>query len=328
LTGVASGAELSLSFNYFLEAEGAPWDDAEILVSADGGGFTPIASKNNGDLVNGTTDWTEASFDLSVYAGSTIEIKFNFDTLDSVANLFEGWYVDDVVVNDLSDGTHKVSVGPGDVVSGLNFGNYLDIGDDDNYEPNDVPPGYPLPSWTFLSSIDGTGIQKNLDFYEIELPAGAFRFIALLRDDINAGQDLGLALTDATVPINPRALSNTPTPNEIIDITIPFGAFPGGKYSLGVFGNDSGEEYDLAYVIFPLSSPFEQGDEEFKLEQSRSNLDKEQIRRLDSLLASAGAENSLDDLGLGLDHQQRDLLNTLMGRGDTLGTTGFPAIVA
>ena len=129
LTGVS---DAELSFNYFLEAEVSPWDDAVVFISEDGGSFTPIASKNQGDLINGTSGWTSVSFDLSAYAGSNIQVQFDFDTFDSVANNFEGWYMDDVVVATPSgDPFHTVSIDFGENVTNINFGNQLD----DNQPP-------------------------------------------------------------------------------------------------------------------------------------------------------------------------------------------------
>src|SRR5262249_1522659 len=46
-----------------------------------------------------SSTWKAASFDLSSYAGKTIFLRFSFDTGDSVANTYEGWYVDDVQIS-------------------------------------------------------------------------------------------------------------------------------------------------------------------------------------------------------------------------------------
>jgi subtilisin family serine protease len=112
-----------LSFNYFFESEGYGWDVGTVLISANGGEFNPIGSSETGLITNPTTGWTNATVDLSDYADSTIQVQFDFDTFDGLYNDYEGWYVDDVKIIDIADGTHHVSVGNGETVNGVNFGN-------------------------------------------------------------------------------------------------------------------------------------------------------------------------------------------------------------
>ncbi|MBD3559009.1 proprotein convertase P-domain-containing protein, partial [Planktothrix sp. FACHB-1355] len=121
---LSSTGSAALSFNYFLQTEGLPssYDKARVLISQDGGSFQPIVS--NADLLlDPTTGWTNATVDLSSYAGSTIQIQFDFNTVDGIANSFEGWYVDDVVVTQQGNGTHIVEVENNAVVENINFGN-------------------------------------------------------------------------------------------------------------------------------------------------------------------------------------------------------------
>lgn len=42
--------------------------------------------------------WEQVSIDLSVYAGTTIQVMFTFDTGDGANNNFEGVYIDDVSI--------------------------------------------------------------------------------------------------------------------------------------------------------------------------------------------------------------------------------------
>src|SRR5262249_13128286 len=92
---LAAGGPISLSFNYVLLTE-AGFDQATVQVSNNGGAsFTTIASSTGGTLPQ-SGSWRAISFDLSSYAGQTIQLRFSFDTIDSIANAFEGWYVDDV----------------------------------------------------------------------------------------------------------------------------------------------------------------------------------------------------------------------------------------
>src|SRR5262249_51211421 len=73
------------------------YDQASVQVSNNGGtSYTTIASSTNSAQLPLVSSWTTASFDLSAYAGQTILVRFAFDTIDSVLNTYEGWYVDDV----------------------------------------------------------------------------------------------------------------------------------------------------------------------------------------------------------------------------------------
>ena len=115
-----------LSFNYFLETEGFPssFDQAKVMVSKDGGNsFQEIAS-NDGELTDPTTGWTSATFGLDDYSNEEIQIRFDFDTVDSIANQYEGWFVDDVIVGTAGGPLyHTVEVGNGQDVEDIDFGN-------------------------------------------------------------------------------------------------------------------------------------------------------------------------------------------------------------
>lgn len=44
--------------------------------------------------------WNNVAFDLSNFAGATIQLKFDFRTVDGLYNGFRGWFVDEVLVTD------------------------------------------------------------------------------------------------------------------------------------------------------------------------------------------------------------------------------------
>ena len=96
---LSSTGPIALGFNYVLQTQGngSLFDLASVSVSIDGGKtFTQIASSYNADQLPVTDAWRHASFDLSAYAGKTIEVQFLFNTGDAQANDFGGWFVDDV----------------------------------------------------------------------------------------------------------------------------------------------------------------------------------------------------------------------------------------
>lgn len=94
---------VTLSFNHLIKTEGSfYYDAASVLISPNGGGsFLTLASTHGAGLpLSTSTDgaWTNLTFDLSGYVGRQIVLRFQFDTVDSYANLHEGWYIDDVLV--------------------------------------------------------------------------------------------------------------------------------------------------------------------------------------------------------------------------------------
>jgi uncharacterized repeat protein (TIGR01451 family) len=94
----------TLSFNYLIQTEpGSDWDQATVEISADGGSTFDVVAGNNQGGIRFTNDsggvWRSASISLSNYVGSQILVRFHFNTVDGYSNNYEGWYVDDVLVN-------------------------------------------------------------------------------------------------------------------------------------------------------------------------------------------------------------------------------------
>jgi uncharacterized repeat protein (TIGR01451 family) len=101
LTGV--NGPLTLSFNCLIQSEpGTSWDHGTVEVSTNNfASFVVLASNNQGGTVFGTDslgNWITVTNDFSIFAGRQVRIRFHFNTIDSGANLFEGWYVDDIVI--------------------------------------------------------------------------------------------------------------------------------------------------------------------------------------------------------------------------------------
>jgi subtilisin family serine protease/PKD repeat protein len=85
-----------LRFKHFLSTENVPsYDIARVqIMNADGSNLTTLLTKNTTSAA-----WMQELLDISSYDGKEVKIKFYFDTVDSVNNRFEGWYVDDVEVS-------------------------------------------------------------------------------------------------------------------------------------------------------------------------------------------------------------------------------------
>ena len=109
----ANAYRAELSFNSFLEAESYPFDVSTVLISENGGPFNAIAVT----IPKPTEGFLSFSYDISAYIGSDIQVEFDFDTIDSVSNNYEGWYVDDVtvqllMVDDSEIGPRVVTISP------------------------------------------------------------------------------------------------------------------------------------------------------------------------------------------------------------------------
>jgi Zn-dependent metalloprotease/methionine-rich copper-binding protein CopC len=93
-----AGSNLSVAFNYVLKTEGSTsYDQARLQIKPTSSStWTTLASYNG---VAESTIWKAATpVSLAAYAGQSVQIRFFFDTLDNGGNIYEGWYIDDVVV--------------------------------------------------------------------------------------------------------------------------------------------------------------------------------------------------------------------------------------
>jgi hypothetical protein len=81
---------------------GTTWEEVvsmNPINDVDGEAYKPYSSGGLGEV----GQWIHTEADLSAYVGSTINIKFYFDTVDEKYNGFRGWLIDDVrVTNDVS----------------------------------------------------------------------------------------------------------------------------------------------------------------------------------------------------------------------------------
>ena len=70
-------------------------------VTTDGGTNWTNLRGGYGESVSGDSrGWKMSNLDLTPYANQTIDLRFVFDTGDSLFNYFEGWYIDNVIVFD------------------------------------------------------------------------------------------------------------------------------------------------------------------------------------------------------------------------------------
>jgi hypothetical protein len=103
---LSSLVESELTFQHFLSKENAPWDIGRVQISNDGG-FTWTTVLEG---ISTAGKWINESVDLSAYDGSTIKVQFHFETRDQWFNHYEGWYIDDVIVQGTYIGTNTKPV--------------------------------------------------------------------------------------------------------------------------------------------------------------------------------------------------------------------------
>jgi hypothetical protein len=88
-------ADAALSFLSWAETENSPAVDLRnIYISIDGGTSWSLLS----NMAGNENAWLQVVIGLGAYAGQDAMFRFEFDSVDSYANDFRGWYVDDVTL--------------------------------------------------------------------------------------------------------------------------------------------------------------------------------------------------------------------------------------
>ncbi|MEQ1831391.1 MAG: hypothetical protein ABL921_35925, partial [Pirellula sp.] len=104
LQNVPMGAQLSLAYKYFMETEGANGNFDRVVVNASkdfSNPLEPITTLHGSHdrLIDRSGVWKSiVSLDLGQITGPSIQVSFDFDSVDEIYNNFEGFYVDDVQV--------------------------------------------------------------------------------------------------------------------------------------------------------------------------------------------------------------------------------------
>jgi hypothetical protein len=88
----------NLTFWTWYETEGGmSYDQMWVQISENAGPFVNEYQINPSSM----NMWLPISLNITSHVGNNIQVRFFFDTVDSIANNFEGWYIDDVEVNDI-----------------------------------------------------------------------------------------------------------------------------------------------------------------------------------------------------------------------------------
>ena len=90
------GYYLRFWYRYATETRGVHWDQRWVQISQDVGPFMNLWQLSDDPQIPDTSKWMQSpAIDLSDYAGHTIRVRFSFATLDSFANGYDGWGIDD-----------------------------------------------------------------------------------------------------------------------------------------------------------------------------------------------------------------------------------------
>lgn len=135
------------------------------------------------------------------------------------------------------------------LVDGANAGNQYDLWwddvfRDDNYEENDTrAAAYDLSSHeqTWLSNIDGYGIQADDDWYRIYVDGG-FERVQIIAGFTHSEGDIDMALYSSSGEM--LDISNSATDDEYIDFTVPASD---AYYFIKIYHANAGNQYDLRW---------------------------------------------------------------------------------
>jgi hypothetical protein len=105
---IAGGGRLSFWHWYEIEQGSNDWDGGNVSVRLTGSGAYTVVTPDGGypssnvsalgqpGFTGSTGAWEEVSFDLSAWAGQTVDVRWHFASDSSVQEL--GWYLDDLTV--------------------------------------------------------------------------------------------------------------------------------------------------------------------------------------------------------------------------------------
>jgi hypothetical protein len=150
---------------------------------------------------------------------------------------------------------------------------------DDNYETNNFSyDAYDISSneFTWLSDINGTGIQYDDDWYEIFVNPGVERILVNLTFNHTEG-NINIDIYDSSITLLTK--NNSDTDNEYIDYELP----SSGIYYLLIYGDDAGNEYDLWWDDIASQSSFDDNYEENDAYTSAYNLTSYEDRWLSTI---------------------------------------------
>jgi hypothetical protein len=89
-------AHLAFAHRFDVEAYGGFFDRMGVSYACDGGPERNLARWDSRDP--SPTAWSHASFEVSECLGGSLQVAFDFNTVDAIDNAHGGWAVDDITV--------------------------------------------------------------------------------------------------------------------------------------------------------------------------------------------------------------------------------------
>jgi|GEM_PF-1937984 len=163
LSGATGNVTLLFTENYFTERG---FDFCMVDATTDGGTTWTHLRGGYAESPSGDTyGWKVSTLDLTAYANQTINLRFVFDTGDSLFNAFPGWFVDNVAVFDQSE-----------TVKGIVYYDQNQNGTHDAGE-------WGLANWlvTVSGPLTLTMPTSSCGTFNIPLPLGSYQFSEALQ---------------------------------------------------------------------------------------------------------------------------------------------------
>ncbi|MEM9293527.1 MAG: M36 family metallopeptidase, partial [Acidobacteriota bacterium] len=203
ITGIESSSTLTFDYYRVVESFSGNFDRTEVAISSDdGASWTNVWTRSSADA--STASWqSSGAISLSAYAGSTIRVRFRFDSGDGVGNNFTGWFVDDVVV------TGSSPCGGGNTAPTANItapsnGATFESGTSVSFAGNasDAEDGTLTGSLSWTSSLDGS-IGSGGSFSTSSLSVGNHTITASVSDSggLNASDSITLTIDANDAPV-------------------------------------------------------------------------------------------------------------------------------
>jgi hypothetical protein len=181
----STGYYLRFYYRYQTETQGTTWDQRWVQISIDDGPFTNFFQLSDDPQTQETSSWLQIKpVDLSEYAGHIVRFRFQFATLDAIANKFVGWGLDDFSItqtppetcsDNRDDGSaekafvlsydQNLSI-PGDICPNGDFDYYKFYGlagDRIVADIDAISEGSPLDAYLFLLDSDGLTVLAEND---------------------------------------------------------------------------------------------------------------------------------------------------------------------
>ncbi|MDI6766336.1 MAG: SdrD B-like domain-containing protein [Bacteroidota bacterium] len=224
LTGAIAPVKLLFTENYATELG---WDFCMVDVSIDGGSNWIHLRGGYGSAPCGDSKgWMISTLDLSPYVNNNINLRFYFDTGDSLFNEFPGWYVDDVLIFDQS------GMITGKKFFDLNENHVKDIGERG------------IKEWLITGTGNGISLTTRTNYrgrYWLPLPLGSYTITETLQPNWTQ-----------TYPISGQWDITLSTPDTLVD-SVHFGNYTHASFVNGIKFHDLDKDgiYDEGDTLLP-----------------------------------------------------------------------------